>query len=243
MRRSGLIGGTNQINDQQTLQNSLQTLKPNQAVYYADSQATPYQLTSYAAPNRQLSSTQQDQQQQSQHEQDQPQEQQLSQLQRQILLQKLKEIQQQRRLILQQQQLLQSQQPASQSNGLQGTEGRYSKAASDRQGYYDDAGYSGTHDGYISPNYGLPAHQEAYSPGHYHEPAHKEIYVPKPSVAIKIDPLAILKLLLSGIPKPLLNLNGKLFFGVELGKNVGLKKGYAPPIHGGGGKGIVLNLG
>ncbi|GBM70665.1 hypothetical protein AVEN_187336-1 [Araneus ventricosus] len=41
------------------------------------------------------------------------------------------------------------------------------------------------------------------------------------------DPLTILLKLLSLIPRPLLDLNGRIFFGIELGKNAGLVSGAA----------------
>ncbi|GFT14003.1 uncharacterized protein NPIL_321461 [Nephila pilipes] len=46
------------------------------------------------------------------------------------------------------------------------------------------------------------------------------------------DPLSILLKLLSFIPRPLLDLNGRIFFGIELGKNAGLVPGGAikPPV-------------
>ncbi|KAF8796188.1 uncharacterized protein LOC129981953 [Argiope bruennichi] len=42
------------------------------------------------------------------------------------------------------------------------------------------------------------------------------------------DPLTILLKLLSLIPRPLLDLNGRIFFGIELGKNAGLVSGAVP---------------
>ncbi|GIX67324.1 uncharacterized protein CEXT_255991 [Caerostris extrusa] len=39
------------------------------------------------------------------------------------------------------------------------------------------------------------------------------------------DPLSILLKLLSLIPRPLLDLHGRIFFGIELGKNAGLVSG------------------
>ncbi|GFY56583.1 uncharacterized protein TNIN_276231 [Trichonephila inaurata madagascariensis] len=43
------------------------------------------------------------------------------------------------------------------------------------------------------------------------------------------DPLTILLKLLSLIPRPILDLNGRIFFGIELGKNAGLVSGAAKP--------------
>ncbi|XP_015910126.1 uncharacterized protein [Parasteatoda tepidariorum] len=72
-------------------------------------------------------------------------------------------------------------------------------------------------------------HQETQyrNPGVYNQGGYGGGGYSKPSaaVAIKLDPLGLLKLLLSGLPKPLLNLNGKVFFGVELGNNLGIAKG------------------
>lgn len=42
------------------------------------------------------------------------------------------------------------------------------------------------------------------------------------------DPLSVLLKLLSLLPRPLLDLNGRLFFGIELGKNAGLVSGVGP---------------
>ncbi|XP_035211805.1 uncharacterized protein LOC118185939 [Stegodyphus dumicola] len=114
----------------------------------------------------------------------------------------------------------------------------------DRQGIYDYEahGYDNSHAG----GYG-----GGYSGEHYiSEPVgyngyNKNVHIPVPTVAIKLDPLGFLRLLLQGIPRPILNLNGKVFFGVELGKGVGvgIGKGVAPAPHYGGGGGKVITLG
>lgn len=187
--------------------------------------------------------------------------QQLSPEQKQLLKQqlfiKLQQLQAQRQQVQQQ---LQSQQSSPQSNvyypaenaetkdrALQPVQDIESRSVSkdDRQGIYDSTGYDQGYSGGLLPaSHGYSDGRDGYSG--YKEPLKEVVYIPKPSVNIKIDPINILRLLLSGIPKPILNLNGKVFFGVELGKNVGIKKGiggYAAPAYGGGGKGVVLNLG
>lgn len=272
MKRAGVIGGENLNPEQQRFLNALETLNPSQAIYYQPQTNQQSPLGNYVAPKRQLAIPQQQQQayeeQQQQLQQQQLQQQQalqsLQQLtpeQKQLLKQqlfiKLQQLQAQRQQVQQQ---LQSQQSSPQSNvyypaandeekdsalpRVQDIESK-SVAKEDRQGIYDNAGYDQGYSGGLLPvNHGYSDHRDAYSG--YVEPHKEVVYVPKPSVNIKIDPINILRLLLSGIPKPILNLNGKVFFGVELGKNVGLKKGiggYAAPAYGGGGKGVVLNLG
>ena len=181
------------------------------------------------------------------------------QLLKQQLFLKLQQLQAQRQQVQQQ---LQSQQSYPQSNvqypetneerkdsGIPGVQDVESKSASkvDRQGLYDGLGYDqGYSAGYLPINHAISNDKDGYADGRYPEPVKEVLFVPKPSVNIKIDPANILRLLLGLIPKPLLNLNGKVFFGVELGKQAGITKGvggYAAPVYGGGGKGVVLNLG
>lgn len=103
----------------------------------------------------------------------------------------------------------------------------------DRQGHqYPYEAYSGHDSGYghqaRNPVY---AHESQYA---HHEPVHpKPLSLPIPQLSIKFDPLRLLKLLLSGLPRPLFNLNGKIFLGLELGKGAGLTVG-APKQYGGG---------
>lgn len=283
MKRAGVMGGENLNPEQQRFLNALETLNPNQAIYYQPESNQQSPLGNYVAPKRQLvipqqqqpiyeerqlSQQQQLQQQQQLSSQQQLQQQQqalqsLQQLtpeQKQLLKQqlfiKLQQLQAQRQQVQQQ---LQSQQSSPQTNvyypaendeakdsalpGVQDIDSR-SVSKADRQGIYDSTGYDQGYSGGLLPvNHGYSDHQDSYS---YKEPHKEVVYIPKPSVNIKIDPINILRLLLSGIPRPILNLNGKVFFGVELGKNVGIKKGiggYAAPAYGGGGKGVVLNLG
>ncbi|KAG8171143.1 hypothetical protein JTE90_027186 [Oedothorax gibbosus] len=108
----------------------------------------------------------------------------------------------------------------------------------DRQGHYPyesqahDSGYSYGHGQARSPVY---AHESQYS---HPEPVHKSI-LPIPQLSIKFDPLGLLKLLLSGLPRPLFNLNGKIFLGLELGKGAGLTVGAGPAPHYGGSKNLI----
>ncbi|GIX76765.1 uncharacterized protein CDAR_20911 [Caerostris darwini] len=102
----------------------------------------------------------------------------------------------------------------------------------DRQGHYGYDTHSGYETGYARNPHGYEA--EGYS----HEPVgyNKQLKLPIPSVSIKFDPLGLLKLLLQKIPRPLFNLNGRIFLGLELGKGIGLGKGpvHYPAGHGGG---------
>lgn len=81
-------------------------------------------------------------------------------------------------------------------------------AKEDRQGYYSDP-YYGKDIGYQKQIYENQMPQQ----------------VPVKTVGIRISPLNILRSLLNLLPKPIFNLNGKLFLGLELGKNVGLATG------------------
>lgn len=246
MKRAGLLGSDSGDNPNGYIQpkstSTLQSTKQQQAsTYYKP------QLTNYVAPKRQPE-TSQTKQLQTGTELDKRQsiQQRLQQIQ--LQQQQLQQLQQQQQQLRQQQQNLQSSLPTSTRNiplninpiiksipdiepQQDGTPKTNTKA--DRQGLYGhdagnyDTGYSGNHDGY--DGYSESHSGGGYSGGgHYSpEPVYKPVY--KPSVAINIDPVGILKLLLSGIPKPLLNLNGKLFFGVELGKNAGLVTGFVHP--------------
>ncbi|GFQ68026.1 uncharacterized protein TNCT_331601 [Trichonephila clavata] len=89
----------------------------------------------------------------------------------------------------------------------------------DRQGHYGYEGHSlsaGYDPGYSGNVLGHARNPGGYEADHYsHEPVgyNKHIALPVPSVSIKFDPLGLLKLLLAGIPRPLFNLNGRVFLG------------------------------
>ncbi|GIY47441.1 uncharacterized protein CEXT_709341 [Caerostris extrusa] len=107
----------------------------------------------------------------------------------------------------------------------------------DRQGHYGYDTHSGYETGYARNPHGYEA--EGYS----HEPVgyNKQFKLPIPSVSIKFDPLGLLKLLLQKIPRPLFNLNGRIFLGLELGKGIGLgKRPVQYPAGHGGGKIITI---
>lgn len=245
MKRAGLMDSNDQINNQQ-VSSAIASLTPQQALYYLPQLAAQQsQLTNYVAPKRQLSTQQYQKYEQPQQKLQQYQSQQKHQSKPQSDTK------------LYSDSSLQTKNLAQEDAEKDTSSKTLSKA--DRQGLYgheniayqDSTAYSGGHAGY--GNDGFSDHQDSYSGGgHYgHEQvAYKPpVYIPKPSVAINLDPLGFLRLLLQGIPRPLLNLNGKVFFGVELGKNAGIgikggSYGHAPaPAYGGGGKGIVLNLG
>lgn len=77
---------------------------------------------------------------------------------------------------------------------------------------------TGSYGGYIQDDgYGGKSEYE-YKPNGYY----KEVKVPQVGVGINIDPFRFIRALLRAIPRPLLNLNGKVFFGVELGNKFGL---------------------
>ncbi|GFT99786.1 uncharacterized protein NPIL_196661, partial [Nephila pilipes] len=118
-----------------------------------------------------------------------------------------------------------------------GTSDDKSVVKDDRQGHYGYEGHSGYDGGHGGNILSLARHPGGYEQDHYsHEPVgyNKHIALPVPSVSIKFDPLGLLKLLLAGIPRPLFNLNGRVFLGLELGKGLGVAKG---PAHYGGGRG------
>ncbi|GBM70661.1 hypothetical protein AVEN_187332-1 [Araneus ventricosus] len=114
----------------------------------------------------------------------------------------------------------------------------------DRQGHYAYDTYDSGYDGNIV-HARNPGGYEAQSYGH--QPSGYSsglgLKLPIPQISIKFDPLGLLKLLLQGIPRPLFNLNGRVFLGLELGKGIGLGKGAGGNYgggHSGGGKIITI---